>query len=76
MADLRVIDSAPVNAGVVDFLEGVLAKAKDDELSAVAVALVYRDGSTGSGWSTPHSLSSIVGAVEAMKAKLVRDMIE
>ncbi len=40
-------------------------------LSAVAVAVVYRDGSTMRGFSKLHSISTMIGAVELLKAKLI-----
>lgn len=74
MADIRLIDAAPVEQAVVSYLETVLARAKNGEYSAVAVAVVYRDGSTGSGYSNQYNLATMVGSPEQLKAKLLKDM--
>lgn len=74
MPDLHVIDAEPVDESVVTYLEHVLEQAKEGRYSAVAIAYVYRDGSTGSGFSRQHSLATMVGGVEAMKAKLLKEM--
>ena len=75
MPDLHVIDPTPVDAAVVDYLEHLLARAREGRYSAIAVAFVYRDGSTGSGYSRQHSLATMVGGVEALKTKLIREML-
>lgn len=76
MAELTVIEPEPPGNGVVEYLEHCLKKAKSGEISAVAVAYVYRDGSTGSGYSEQHNLATTVGAVRALETKLVRDMLD
>lgn len=74
--DLRVIDSVPADKSVTDYLEHVAAKIAEGNVSAIAVAFVYRDGSTGSGYSEQPNSATMVGAVEALKAKLVGNMLE
>jgi hypothetical protein len=74
--DLRAIDVEPVSASVLAYLEDLTERARAGEFSTIAVAYVYRDGSTGSGHSDAHNLAAIVGAVEALKTKLIRDMID
>ncbi len=76
LADLIAIDPEPVGADVVAYLEHQLARAREGTLSAIAVAYVYRDGTTGSGFSRQHNLAAMTGAVTALQAKLVADMIE
>jgi hypothetical protein len=76
MASIHVIDPEPADESVLAFLEDVLEKARAGKYSAVAAAFVYRDGSTGSGYSHQHNIPTMVGSVEALKGKLVRDMIE
>jgi hypothetical protein len=75
MAELHVINAAPVDATVVTYLEHLLARARQGEFSAVAVAYVNRDGSTGSGHSDQHSLATMVGAVACLQTKLLADMM-
>jgi len=76
VADLVAIDAEPVGASVVAYLESLLERARAGEFSAIAAAYVYRDGSTSSGYSDQHNLATMVGSVEALKVKLVRDMLE
>lgn len=76
MPTLHVIDSIPTSESAVAYLAHTLERAKAGELSAVAIAWVNPDGSTGSGWSDQPNLGTMVGSVEALKAKLVREMID
>jgi hypothetical protein len=73
MANLIAIDPEPISASIVDYLENLIERARAGQFSAVAAAYVYRDGSTGSGYSDQHNLATMVGSVEALKVKLVRD---
>lgn len=75
MADLVAIDPEPVGKDAVVYLEHLLKKARAGKLSCVAVAYVYRDGSTGSGWSQSQNLASIIGAVSGLHGKLVKELI-
>ena len=76
MAEVRVIEPEPADESVIAFLEDVMEKARAGKYSAVAAAFVYRDGSTGSGYSKQHNLAAMVGSIEALKGKVIRDMIE
>lgn len=76
MADLRVIDPEPVGHDAQKYLEHVAEKIAGGEVSAIAVAFVYRDGSTGSGYSTLSNTATMVGSVEALKQKLIRSMLD
>lgn len=76
MADLHVIEPEPVGEAVLAYLGHVLEKAQQGHVSAVAVAFVYRDGTTGSGYSALPNTATMVGAVDALKAKLIRDMLD
>jgi hypothetical protein len=44
-------------------LEEVLAKAKAGEISSCAIAVVYRDGSSGRSWSKAHSITALQGSI-------------
>lgn len=74
MADLIVIEPEPANPGVAEYLEKLLARARDGEFSAIAVAYVYRDNTTGSGFSDQHSLPTMIGSVAGLQAKLIAEM--
>lgn len=76
MANLLTLDPEPANASVIAYLEHVLSRAHEGEFSSIAIAWVYRDGSTGSGMSDIPSLAALTGAVAALQGKLVADMIE
>lgn len=73
MPDLTVITPHPAGQGIVAYLEQLLEQARAGELSAIAVAKVYRDGTTGSGWSEVPALAAMIGAVTTLQAKLVED---
>lgn len=75
MPDLHAINVEPVSESVLAYLADLTERAKAGEFSTIAVAYVYRDGSTGSGHSDAHNLAAIVGAVAALQTKLIRDMI-
>lgn len=63
MPRLTVIEAEPISPDVVEYIEQVLAMAKRGELSSVAISYVFRDGSTGRGWSTPPSIGLLLGSV-------------
>ncbi len=75
-ADLIPIDCEPPGESVAAMLEALLALARDGKLSAVAIAMVYRDGSTGDAWSKPHSTATLIGAVSVMQARLINLIAE
>lgn len=75
MVELRAIDPAPPGKEVSEYLDHVREKVRRGNVSAIAVAFVYRDGSTGSGHSALPNTATMVGSVEALKAKLIRSMI-
>jgi hypothetical protein len=62
-ADLVPLESEPPGADVVAKLEEVLAKAREGEISSCAIAVVYRDGSSGRSWSSAHSLTALTGSI-------------
>lgn len=71
--NLKVIDAEPVGEDVAAKLQEALEKANAGELSSVAVAVVYRDGTCGSSWSSAPSLSCLIGAVTRLQHSLIRD---
>ena len=76
MADLRVIDAAPVSKSIIEVLEEALEKAKNDDLSSVAIAWIYRDGAPGWNWSETPNTSTMIGAIERLKADIIRNIDE
>lgn len=71
---LRQIDSEPVSSTVVEYIEQVLEMAKKGELSSVAMAYVFRDGATGTGFSAAPTRGTLIGAVSILHHKLVRSV--
>lgn len=72
MAELLAIDSEPPGEDVIEKLEEVLAMARKGELSSVAIATVYRDGSPGRCWSKAKSMTALIGSVARLEAALIR----
>lgn len=70
-----VIEAEPVGADIIVKLKEALEKAEKGELSSVAIAVVYRDGSTGSSWSVAPSLGLQIGAVSMMHWRLANRAI-
>lgn len=73
--NLVEIPSDPTpNDEAIRILEETLAVARQGNVSAVALAVVYRDGSTGDAWSKPASLSTLIGAVGVLSHRLCARM--
>ena len=70
MAELVAIEPEGVSPDLIETLEAVLEKARAGELSSVAVAYVYRDGTIGRGWSTPPCYGTLVGAVSGLQHRM------
>lgn len=62
-ADIVPLESEPRGEDVVAKLEEVLAEAREGKISSVAIAVVYRDGSSGRAWSTAPSLTALTGSI-------------
>lgn len=70
MTDLVAIDPESVSPDLVETIEAVLEKARAGEVSSVAIAFVYRDGSTHQTWSSPPSFFTLLGAVHQMAFRM------
>jgi hypothetical protein len=70
-ADLREIQPEPPGESVIERLEEVMALAKEGKVSAVAIALVYRDGNTGSSYSKVGNVSTLVGTLARLQHYLM-----
>jgi hypothetical protein len=75
MPELAVIEPEGVSPDLIETIEQLLEKAKAGEISSVAVAFVYRDGTIGRDWSTPPSFAALLGAVTrlAHRMNIVKD---
>lgn len=69
---LRVIDAEPLGEDVVQKLEEALVEARAGKLSSVAVAVVYRDGCTGTSWSNPPSIGLLLAAATRLQYRLLK----
>lgn len=70
MTTLRVLEPESPAANVIETLEEALAAARAGELSSVAIALVYRDGSAGALWSDLPSRVAALGSVSRLAHKI------
>jgi hypothetical protein len=73
---ISVIPSVDTSASVVERLEEALVEAKADKIGSIAIAVIYRDGSTGACWSKLPSYSAQIGAVTVLQQRLVQAILE
>lgn len=76
MPDLTVIDSEPDGRGIQATLKRVLAEAKAGNISAVAIAIVHRDGAVSQDWSELPSPATMIGCVSRLLHHLNQVMDE
>lgn len=76
MADLRVIDPPRPDQSVVEYLESLLARARQGEFSMIAVAYVCPDFTTGHGHSALGSNATMAGSVASLHHDIVRTMLD
>lgn len=69
-ADVHALDTVPPDKDVLQKLNEAMEDAEAGKISMVALAVVYRDGSTGGSWSTIHSLGSITGSAAILLSRL------
>ncbi len=69
--EVRVLDAEPPCVDTVAKLEEVLKEARAGRLSSVAIAVVYRNGSSGAFWSKAPSLSCLIGAIVRLQYEIV-----
>jgi hypothetical protein len=71
MSELVVLDSEPPsNESLVGMLEEALEQAKAGKLSSAALAKVWRDGTSGTAWSTPANISTLLGTVTRLQFRM------
>lgn len=77
MTDLTPIPCEPApHPSVIEHLEHTLAMAREGKISAVAIAVVYRDGATGDSFSKTPSRATMIGAVSILHARLLKRYLE
>lgn len=62
-AELREITAEPLGEGMIEMLEEIMAEVREGRISSLAVAQVYRDGTTCARWSHLPSYGMMLGAV-------------
>jgi hypothetical protein len=73
---LAIEPESAVSPDVIERLTEICDWVRDDKVSSVAIAVVHRDGSTSTCWSTPPHYAALIGAVERLKYRLVRALDE
>jgi hypothetical protein len=74
-ARLLTIDpEPPVPADVIGKLTAICEWVEHDKVSSLGIAVVHRDGSVSTTWSTPCALVTLLGAVERLKHRLNAEM--
>lgn len=65
MAEIRLIERAalPNQQSVVETLEGLLAHAKSGDISAIAVAVLHRNGTAHCEFSDSDNPLALMGAI-------------
>ena len=71
-ANLEVIDAEPLGQDCTAKLEAALEMARNGELSSVAIAVVYRDGSPEFLWSDAPNASTLLGAIRRLETKIIQ----
>jgi hypothetical protein len=61
-----------VSPDVADRLTEICEAVQNDRVSSVAIAVVYRDGSTGTCYSAPPSVGLLIAAVTRLQHRLLR----
>ncbi|RDC59804.1 hypothetical protein HME9302_00025 [Alteripontixanthobacter maritimus] len=74
-AELHKLDCEPPTEGITELLEDMIEQNEAGKLSSLAFSVVYRDGTTGSGHSFMPSVSTMIGGVELLKEKLIRQVL-
>lgn len=69
-AELRTLTAEPLGTGIIEILEDMLVEARKGNLSSIAVAKVFRDGTTGSEWSHLPSYGLMLGALARLSYRM------
>lgn len=73
---LTVLDAEPPGTGILELLSELGKLAKANQLSSVAVAVVYRDGSADQLWSHACSSAALIGACAVLTQRLIGEELE
>jgi hypothetical protein len=76
-AKLLTIHPEPaVSPDVIEHLTTICDMVKDDQVSAVAIATLNRDGSVSTVWSRCQNMPALVGGIERLKHRILTSMDE
>ena len=70
--NLRVLTAEPRNESLIETLELAMEMARAGELSSISVAGILTHGGPYWNWSFVPNTSALIGAVERMKADIIR----
>ena len=73
-ATLIPITCEPPGKGIAEVLDEMREMVNKGEISSLAIAYVFRDGGTGLAHSAMPSRATLIGAIERLKYKLLRDV--
>lgn len=76
VADLIPIQCEPVGEDIATRLNEVWEKHDEGLISSIAIAVVYRDGSTSTSNSNAPSIATLIGAVARLQARLIGELPE
>lgn len=65
-----------VRQQVIDHLEAVLARAREGEVTSVAIAATLPDGRSYTGFSESEHVQVLLGAVRILEHKIINELIE
>lgn len=72
MAELKVLDAEPEAEDLMERFGELGEAINSGRVSSFAFSVVYRDGTVSSAWTKARSMSLLIGAVERLKAALIR----
>lgn len=74
-AKLLTINTEPaVSPDVIEHLTAICAMVQKDEVSAVAIATLNRDGSVSTVWSRCPNMPAMIGGIERLKHRILLSM--
>lgn len=73
---LTIHPEHPISPDVIEHLTMVCEMVKNDQVSAVAIATLNRDGSISTVWSKSPNVPALVGGVERLKHRILTSMDE
>lgn len=74
---IKEINITPPDPDVVEFIEGLLEKAKRGEIQSIAVVISAGSYETGNAWEgMGKNNMAVIGEIESLKVDLMRFFVE